>query len=119
MTARGAGFEQRGLEPAAMLVGTLEIEVGLRALVAFGAQQVGPAARFEHEGVGRAGIEPDVEDVGNAFVVAPEFWLNLQKLYDLRMAEQTKGEEVARLPVFDANAWQKRGKTGQLELGAP
>ncbi|HAN48298.1 MAG TPA: addiction module antidote protein, HigA family [Nitrospira sp.] len=57
--------------------------------------------------------------LGHFFNTSPEFWLNLQKLYDLRMAEQTKGEEVARLPVFDASAWQKRGKTGQLELGAP
>ncbi len=57
--------------------------------------------------------------LGHFFNTSPEFWLNLQKLYDLRMAEQTKGEEVARLPVFDSKAWQKRGKTGQLELGAP
>ena len=54
--------------------------------------------------------------LGHFFNTSPEFWLNLQKLYDLRMAEQTKGEEVARLPKFDANAWQKRSKTGQLEL---
>ena len=54
--------------------------------------------------------------LGHFFNTSPEFWLNLQKLYDLRMAEQTKGDEVARLPKFDATAWQKRGKTGQLEL---
>jgi addiction module HigA family antidote len=52
--------------------------------------------------------------LGHFFNTSPEFWLNLQKLYDLRMAEQTKGDEVARLPKFDANAWQKRGKTGHV-----
>jgi addiction module HigA family antidote len=56
--------------------------------------------------------------LGHFFNTSPEFWLNLQKLYDLRMAEQTKGDEVARLPKFDAAAWQKRGSTGQLELHA-
>lgn len=56
--------------------------------------------------------------LGHFFNTSPEFWLNLQKLYDLRMAEQTKGDEVARLPKFDATAWQKRGSTGQLELHA-
>jgi addiction module HigA family antidote len=56
--------------------------------------------------------------LGHFFNTSPEFWLNLQKLYDLRMAEQTKGDEVARLPKFDAAAWQKRGNVGQLELHA-
>lgn len=54
--------------------------------------------------------------LGHFFNTSPEFWLNLQKLYDLRMAEQTKGDEVARLPKFDASTWHKRSKTGQLEL---
>lgn len=56
--------------------------------------------------------------LGHFFNTSPEFWLNLQKLYDLRMAEQTKGDEVARLPKFDATAWSKRRNTGQLELHA-
>ena len=56
--------------------------------------------------------------LGHFFNTSPEFWLNLQKLYDLRMAEQSKGEEVARLPRFDAAAWQKRGNAGRVELHA-
>ena len=55
--------------------------------------------------------------LGHFFNTSAEFWINLQKLYELRMAEQTKGDEVARLPKFDTTTWQKRGKTGQLELG--
>ena len=64
--AGAAAFEQRGLEPAAMLVGAFEIH-----------HRVGPAVGLapdagerrevlgvlQHEGVGRAGVEPDVEDV--------------------------------------------------------
>ena len=42
------------MEPAAMLVGAFEIDVGRPF-------QVGPV--LQREGVGRAGIEPDVEDV--------------------------------------------------------
>jgi antitoxin HigA-1 len=54
--------------------------------------------------------------LGHFFNTSPEFWLNLQKLYELRIAEQTKGDEVARLPKFDAAAWQKRNSKGQLAL---
>jgi hypothetical protein len=44
------------MEPAAVLVGAFEIEAG-------GPDAVGPVA--QGEGMGRAGIEPDVEDVGD------------------------------------------------------
>src|SRR5690606_14698510 len=53
-SARAAGFEQRGMEPAAMLVGAFEIDVR-RPL------EVRPV--LEREGMRGAGIEPDVEDV--------------------------------------------------------
>src|SRR5581483_6686943 len=52
--ARAAGLEQRGLEPAAMLVRTFEIKLR-------GPSQV--FALLEHEGMGRAGVEPHVENV--------------------------------------------------------
>src|SRR3546814_1702932 len=63
-----SAFEQARLEPAAVLVATFEIEVGAvrRAVVA---DERGPAAAFEDEGVGAARIEPDVEDVDDAFVI--------------------------------------------------
>ena len=54
--------------------------------------------------------------LGHFFNTSPEFWLNLQKLFDLRMAEQTKGEEVARLPKFDSAAWAQRNKLAQPGL---
>ena len=58
--ARAAALQQRGMEPAAMLVGALEIERG-RPL------QLGPP--LQHGGVGAAALEPDVEDVVDLLVV--------------------------------------------------
>ncbi len=35
------------------------------------------------------------------FGTSGEFWLNLQKLYELRLAERKNGAEIARLPSLD------------------
>lgn len=50
------------------------------------------------------------------FETSAEFWLNLQKLYELRMAEQKKGEEIARLPVLDRKKWGQGGSAPQPRL---
>jgi addiction module HigA family antidote len=36
---------------------------------------------------------------GHWFGIDPQFWLNLQGAYDLRMAQEKAGREIARLPV--------------------
>ena len=36
---------------------------------------------------------------GHWFGVSPEFWMNLQSLYDLALAEQRAGEEIRKLPT--------------------
>ena len=56
--ARAEADEQRALEPAAMLVAALEIDVGRPG-------QLGPEG--QHRLVARPGVEPDVEDVALAF----------------------------------------------------
>ena len=70
--ARAAALEQRGLEPAAMLVGAFEIHHLVVAAVDF-AVDAGKAGEvdgvFEHIGVGRAGVEPDVENVVDLLVI--------------------------------------------------
>ncbi|MDB5642008.1 MAG: family transcriptional regulator [Hyphomicrobiales bacterium] len=38
--------------------------------------------------------------LGHWFGVSPEFWLNLQKLYELRLAEREIGRMVGRLPTL-------------------
>ena len=34
------------------------------------------------------------------FGTSPEFWLNLQKLYELRLAEQKAGRDIRALPTL-------------------
>lgn len=34
------------------------------------------------------------------FGTTPEFWLNLQSLYDLRLAQQKSGKTIERLPTL-------------------
>jgi antitoxin HigA-1 len=36
--------------------------------------------------------------LGHGFGTSPEFWLNLQKLYELRLAREEVGDRVERLP---------------------
>jgi plasmid maintenance system antidote protein VapI len=36
--------------------------------------------------------------LGHWFGTSPEFWLNLQKLYELRLAREEVGDRVDRLP---------------------
>lgn len=42
--------------------------------------------------------------LGHFFGTSPEFWLNLQSLYELRLAEQHAGRRIKALPTL------KRGK---------
>ncbi len=38
--------------------------------------------------------------LGHFFGTSPEFWLNLQSLYDLRLAEQRAGRTIKALPTL-------------------
>ena len=49
---------------------------------------------------GTRGITGDTAlRLGHWFTMSPQFWLNLQSLYDLRVAEAEVGKDVARLPT--------------------
>jgi addiction module HigA family antidote len=49
---------------------------------------------------GQRGITADTAlRLGHWFGTSPEFWLNLQTLYELRLARQETGAHVARLPT--------------------
>lgn len=37
--------------------------------------------------------------LGHWFQTSPQFWLNLQSAYDLRMAREAAGREIERLPT--------------------
>ena len=48
---------------------------------------------------GRRAITADTAlRLGHWFGMSAEFWLNLQKQYELRLAEQRNGAEIRRLP---------------------
>lgn len=48
---------------------------------------------------GQRGITADTAlRLGHWFGTSPEFWLNLQKIYELRLAEGASGAEIERLP---------------------
>ena len=42
--------------------------------------------------------------LGHFFGTSPQFWLNLQTIYDLRIAEQKSGKAIQRLPKLRAEA---------------
>ncbi len=51
---------------------------------------------------GRRAITGDTAlRLGRFFGTTGEFWLNLQKLCELRLAEEKSGAAIARLPVLD------------------
>ena len=53
---------------------------------------------------GRRSITGDTAlRLGRFFGTSGEFWLNLQKLYELRLAERKSGPAIARLPTLDAD----------------
>jgi addiction module HigA family antidote len=43
--------------------------------------------------------------LGHFFGTSADMWLNLQKLYELRLAEQKLGGEIDGLPVLDRSKW--------------
>ena len=58
---------------------------------------------------GQRGISGDTAlRLGHWFGTSAQFWLNLQSAYDIRVAEQKAGKEIAKLPVRGetANALQ-------------
>ncbi|WP_020179986.1 HigA family addiction module antitoxin [Methylopila sp. M107] len=46
--------------------------------------------------------------LGHWFGNSPQFWLNLQTAYDLRLAEAEVGREIEALPVRSAHAAQPK-----------
>jgi antitoxin HigA-1 len=50
--------------------------------------------------------------LGHFFGTSPEFWLNLQSLYELRLAEERAGKTIRNLPTL------KRRKLGRQAVSA-
>ncbi|TCU76573.1 addiction module HigA family antidote [Bradyrhizobium sp. R2.2-H] len=62
---------------------------------------------------GQRGITADTAlRLGHWFGTSPQFWMNLQQQYELRLAEKEVGAQVASLPRrADAQSIRKLGKT--------
>ena len=64
-----------------------------------------PANRITEILNGRRSITGDTAlRLGRFFGTSGEFWLNLQKLYELRLAGWKNGRAIARLPTLDASS---------------
>lgn len=62
-----------------------------------------PVTRITEILNGRRAVTGDTAlRLGRFFGTSGEFWLNLQKLYELRLAERKNGAAIARLPTLDA-----------------
>ncbi|MFZ2445622.1 MAG: HigA family addiction module antitoxin [Syntrophobacteraceae bacterium] len=66
------------------------------------ARQLGvPTNRITQILNGRRAVTGDTAlRLGHFFGTSAEFWLNLQKLYELRLAEQKSGETIKSLPTL-------------------
>jgi len=62
---------------------------------------------------GQRGITADTAlRLGHWFGTTPQFWMNLQQLYELRLAENEVGAEIAALPRRTARSTsRKAGRT--------
>ncbi len=65
------------------------------------ARQIGvPPNRISQIIAGRRGVTGDTAlRFGHWFGTEPQFWRNLQSAYEIRIAAQKAGREIARLPV--------------------
>jgi antitoxin HigA-1 len=73
-------------------------ELGLSA-AEFARQIAVPTNRITGILNGQRAVSADTAlRLGHWFGTSAEFWLNLQKLYELRLAEQEKGVEIKKLP---------------------
>ena len=65
---------------------------------------------------GRRAITADTAlRLGHFFGTSADMWLNLQKLHELRIAENRVGDRIASLPVLDRSAWTSPELEDMLE----
>lgn len=68
-----------------------------------------PANRITQIIHGQRGITGDTAlRLGHWFGTSAQFWLNLQSAYDIRVAQDKAGREIAKLPVRTDVAGQAR-----------
>ncbi|MBT5111215.1 MAG: HigA family addiction module antidote protein [Rhodospirillaceae bacterium] len=61
-----------------------------------------PANRISKIMAGKRNVTADTAlRLGKWFGMSPAFWLNLQKSYDLKIAEQEIGADIENIPTLD------------------
>ena len=84
------------IHPGEILADELE-ELGISALALAKALHV-PANRISQIVSGKRGMTADTAlRLSRYLGTTPGFWLNLQKAYELRLADQESGDEIRRL----------------------
>jgi addiction module HigA family antidote len=90
-------MRRRAIHPGEHLAEQLQI-LGLSA-AALARQLKVPTNRITEILNGQRSVTGDTAlRLGHYFRTSPEFWLNLQKLYELRQAENKSGEMIKTLP---------------------
>jgi antitoxin HigA-1 len=64
---------------------------------------------------GERGVTADTAlRLGHWFGTTAEFWLNLQTLYELRVARQEVGDRVKKLPTLTSSKHKRESAPGRL-----
>jgi addiction module HigA family antidote len=88
----------RAVHPGEVLKDELD-ELGITA-TEFARQIAVPANRISQIISGKRAVTGDTAlRFGHWFGTEPQFWLNLQSAYEIRVAEEKVGRDIARLPV--------------------
>ncbi len=73
-----------------------------------------PANRITQIVQGKRSITGDTAlRLGHWFGTSAQFWLNLQSAYDIRVAVQEAGADIARLPMRAASGRRRRRAAGR------
>jgi addiction module HigA family antidote len=86
------------IHPGEVLADELE-EIGISP-TELSRQLAVPANRISQIIQGKRAISGDTAlRLGHWFGMSPQFWLNLQSAYDMRVAEKASGAEIKKLPT--------------------
>ncbi len=101
-------MERSAIHPGEHLAEQLE-ELGMSA-AALARQIKVPTNRITEILNGQRAVTGDTAlRLGHFFGISAEFWMNLQKLYELRLAEQKSGETIKDLPTLAKPIKKQRG----------
>ena len=101
------GKRVKSLHPGEHLAEQLE-ELGMSATELARQLRV-PTNRITAILNGQRGVTGDTAlRLGHFFGTSAEFWMNLQKLYELRIAEQESGKTIERLPTLAKSLSRER-----------